>query len=247
MVELIKMEFKSCYQRIGIALLASMAIGCMSILTNNGIIGGNFAISAMIIWSFAIIGVICVFVYNVVTSFSRRLFSHEGYLSLTLPVSSKQLVLAKYIVQLIWLFFIFLASLILVALFTLSAGRPFSEALQILGEMMKFLFGYVDGLLTVFYMVSYVTFGVMSAWFFLTWMHTKVLRSKRVLAAVIFWYIFNSLFSLVMTQVFKAVYGYSYYFLDTVILLFSGIIYLVFAVLFFMGITYLLDYHIELE
>jgi len=247
MVELIKMEFKSCYQRIGIALLGSMAIGCISILTNSALIRGNFSITGMIIWTFALIGVICVFIYNVITSFSRRLFSHEGYLSLTLPVSSRQLVLAKYIVQLIWLFFIFLASLILVGLFALSVGRPFSEALQVLGELIKFYFGNVEGLFTVFYIVSYITFGVMSVWFFLTWMHTKILRSRRVLAAVIFWYIFNSSFGLVMTEINKAVFGYFYYNFDTVILLFSGIIYSVFAVLFFMGITYLLDYHIELE
>ena len=247
MVELIKMEFKSCYQKIGIALLGSMTIGLISILTSRDVSRSGMNFLLPMIWLFAMLAVVSMFVYNVVTSFTKRIFSHEGYLSLTLPVSSKELVLGKFIVQIIWLFFIFVCALILVALFAFSMGETFSSVLQVLSDIIRALFGRLDGYRAIFIIVTIVSFNVMSVWFFLTLMHTKIVRSKRVLVGLICWYIFNNLFTTLVAQIVVNTGGHNYYGNDIALDLVYGFIYLAGAVLFFMGITYLLDYHIELE
>lgn len=101
--KLLKYEFKESYLEI---LIINVAIIVLSAL--NAIIfkigeSSTFIPLFMIALVLLYIGAFIILIINIVRSFNKKLFSDEGYLTLTLPVSINQILLTKIFVNIIWI------------------------------------------------------------------------------------------------------------------------------------------------
>ena len=260
MKQLIKMEFKSSNQKIGVVLLGSVIIGVLVFLSGNNSLGevpGRFLLP--ILWMIALFAVVILFINNIVTSFTKRVYSKEGYLALTLPVTSFQLVVSKLIVQLIWLVLIIAAMVMMVFLIGVSAGVNLGDLMSGIFEVIGNIFTDFTSLLIFLDSLVGVIFNIAVIWFFISLTNTKITRSKRTLIAVIAYVAFGIILSNILNMVYEGIFGsrlvymignsvlygnssalQNYYLLN--LLIHAGLFFL-----FLYGTIYLLDNHIELE
>lgn len=132
--KLIKHEWKSIY-KIGvimlIALLAVTLIGCLYFsspmwtnlfnegtnLDNLASLSGMFmGIGSLIVCVFTVIGVVYGMMIYLGVRFYRSMYTDEGYLAHTLPVTPHQLLGAKLIVGGIWMLFVNVVSILSIVL-----------------------------------------------------------------------------------------------------------------------------------
>lgn len=115
MVKLLKHEFKQSYQEFTIVFVAmilmSVIIGFLEKLWLS------FFSSLMIIALYGLLIIVgVILVINVVTSFNRKIFGREGYLTLTLPLSIDKILISKIIVNFFWIILIGLSFIISVSI-----------------------------------------------------------------------------------------------------------------------------------
>ncbi|MEE0706638.1 MAG: hypothetical protein UCH28_09695 [Adlercreutzia sp.] len=93
---------------------------------------------AFVVWA----SLVAMFVF-IVMRFYRSLFTDEGYLTLTLPVSAGSIVAAKYLVGLVIMVVFSLVALGLVSAMTMAGTEGDPEMLTIMFSMMSGMFGIV--------------------------------------------------------------------------------------------------------
>jgi hypothetical protein len=116
--KLVKHDILSTYRDFGLIYLGMIAFALLSGLSiSNDMTGDGIFRRILVIFLMGsiIAGFILTFV-TIIRLFSKRLFSNEGYLTLTLPVSSTQTVIAKVITSLFW---IMLTSLVFIVSMTI--------------------------------------------------------------------------------------------------------------------------------
>ena len=166
--------------------------------------------------AFDIIGVMCVFVYVVsfitaivfafalhIIRFYRHLFTAEGYLTFTLPVTTNQHILVKAVtavcVQLItWL-------VLAISFCIVMAGEPLVEMIQDMGKLFTDMYQHL-GIHSILYGMELLILLVMSAFsgalLYYTYISIGQLFSKnRILAAVGAYFVHY-----IITQIFFTVF-----------------------------------------
>ena len=95
--KLIKNEFKESYKEMlilyGISLVAAIAFACLILLKEFDLLIISILPLVGIVISIEIFLAI-----NINRSFNKRLFSKEGYLTLSIPVKISKILLSKYLV-----------------------------------------------------------------------------------------------------------------------------------------------------
>ena len=119
MLKLLKYEMIHSWRSFGIIYIIFLAAcvlapflwdgGRMEFSNNAAMMVGTIAMMVIVLMTFAIILSTMV---NIVLNYRNSMFRHPGYLTLTLPVSTHQLILSKVLADIIWLF---VAGLVLAA------------------------------------------------------------------------------------------------------------------------------------
>lgn len=137
LIKLIKHDLKSTYRTLLPIYIGMMSIAVLFAFSSQF---NNPALDIIVVVIFgAIMAATAVSLIMVsIRLFSARLFSNEGYLSFTLPVSVSELYLSKIITAMIWSFVTFLvislASSIFVAILLIINSADFSEVMRLIGD-----------------------------------------------------------------------------------------------------------------
>lgn len=143
--KLIKNEFKSTFHTIGfIYVTVAVIIGLFEIAYHiNNVNVGRIALALLMLTG--VISVVVTF-FMVIVQFNKSLYSNQGYLSFTLPVTSGQLLASKAIVACFWMIASWVVSIFAIAVVSIKLSTVIAESefyglsvkdiLQMLANMM---------------------------------------------------------------------------------------------------------------
>jgi hypothetical protein len=158
-----------------------------------------------------LIAIIVITLLAIIRLFQKRLYSHEGYLTWTLPVSTKLNLVSKVIVGVIWnvaSFVVVWVGAIIAALIYLSQTGAYNEVLNILnvilvetGFLMKMVqLGVVflpQSLVSIFYSVIFLLFVI-------TFVNTSWIKKGRTGIGVVLYFglalVIDAISSLLITK-----------------------------------------------
>lgn len=202
--------------------------------------------SALMTFGFVILimGIILALFISIITRYYSSMFKRPAYLTLTLPVSSWQLICSKLVVSYIWLIIGVFALLLGIGLSAMVAGMMTNEiSLSLLFQLIPdiisnvvnkcyhefpvFLENFLYGTVGIYHLI-------ISIYFALTVVHTKYCRRYRLVMALILWFVMQLLISQIPNQI-----GTSY----TVLIFYDLLI----SMLLTVATVYMIDHHIEIE
>lgn len=142
--------------------------------------GPAFAESLLLgitIFAFAIIiiGLLISTFFLVVSRFYKNIYGRQGYLTMTLPVNSHQLILSKLVAALIWYF---IASLVILLSGFIIAGISLSQQMPSMADFVNeawtqfnFLISlyFLDGILFFFSIFINTVLGILLSYFAISW------------------------------------------------------------------------------
>ncbi len=134
-------------------------------------------------------------ILNVIRSLNKKMFSNEGYLTFSLPVTTKQLLISKILVNLLWVIFttvIVLISIIMIIVATFE-GSPFAFIIDIKEFFGKSFVPLI--LLAITYIISYLLFLLIII-FVLALTNTTKIRKKKVLLGISLFYLMTIIISI---------------------------------------------------
>lgn len=177
------------------AALAAIALMLVSYLTKVMMIGMTASFALVVIGFVAIIMTLVMVIRN----FYETLYSRQGYLTLTLPVKSKDILFSKFFVSFVWIvagYAVMLLTWVIVFMFARAKSEGMLETvtgmiqgLDALGSLpsMKLVVGYAAIILAGYgiTVISYVSF----VFFSVTLANTKRFQHKPLLFGIIFFFI----------------------------------------------------------
>lgn len=242
MLKILKYELIGSYRQYLLTFVVYLLL-CIAAPLLPGAIGEFLSGLLMV----AIFGIVISIFVNITTCFSRSMFSRSGYLTLTLPVSSKVLVLSKLVGAMIWsLLAFFILGFGMVMLIMLVAGAGLSEVFLLINQIWFAISG--DPILLIQILIN-IVFSVLvmiaSFYFVITLVHTKYITKHRILigvgiyimGSIILGLFFDTRF---MTSIINSLSFSQYWTLTTI-----G--YALSTALFFFGTTYLIDKKLQIE
>jgi len=116
LISLIKNDLKSSYRELFPLYLGLIIFAILSSLSINYQIG-LFSMVTVMPFVGLFIGTIVILIITIVKLFTTRLYSNEGYLTFTLPVSTLDIFLAKIITVIIWVVVTILVYMLAVGIF----------------------------------------------------------------------------------------------------------------------------------
>ncbi len=151
-----------------------------------------------------VVGIIaCIFMTFVVSivRFHKNLFTSEGYLSFTLPVTSAQHIWVKLGTALI--FQIFAAITVILSLIVLASGEPLVEIFKAIGFLLKLCWKEFGGHI-VLYIIEFILLLIISVSYeYLLWYACISLgqrsRKNRVFMAIVWYFVYYMITQAVST------------------------------------------------
>ena len=142
--------------------------------------------SSVFLWVVAIIAALFLTPVFAIVRFYKNLFTREGYLTFTLPVSSAAHIFVKVGVAV--LFFVFTILSIIVSGMVVALGEPLAEIFKAIGYVLKNLFAFKDSYHLVFFMLELAVLSLIALagefLFFYTCITIgQMAKKNRVLAA----------------------------------------------------------------
>ncbi len=222
---MIKHTFKESYKTMlilnGILFVSMLGIAIFALVANESFlstpIGTFFMIMGMILIIVLLYAAMGGMVYTVYKTMNQKLFTDEGYLTLTLPVSVDSIIISKIFVNLIWMIvFSITAFLGLFVIIELIAMKNINEFLSI-GMMLKELLGnvnvlenikFIEILSVIFTILMLLIMSIVSLLLFfniLAFVNTGKLKKGKSAIAIIM-YIFGGEF-LIMILTFITQFG----------------------------------------
>jgi hypothetical protein len=168
-------------------------------------------LTALIIISltFVSIGIMVVTFISIVRLYARRLYSNEGYLTLTLPVSTTETLISKAITGLFWSLVTFLVFVVAFLLFSLTFYLVFNNSqwddvlavFSIVNEIWQS--GYIweitkTLLLQAPLMLTSTLYSLTLLLFIVTLVHTSFIKKHRLPLGVLIYYVLGNLISVLM-------------------------------------------------
>jgi len=264
--KLLKHEFKETYLEILIVNGAMIILAAF-----NGLIFNPKSSASMVIFSllfialcFLYLGALIILIINIVRSFHKKLFSDEGYLTHTLPVTIDQLLISKIIVNLIWVIVTYLS--IIISFIVLGAIIIDEQAFDYIFE----IYNHVDPL-SIFLVLISILFGLILALvslaFVLACLNTGKIKKYKLLVGFLMFYGINIVISWIIRiiniipyqvvfddriHIIRTPKSYWGFFIpigfDTVLLDFNSILWhSIFIVTLYLLSRYLIKHKLELE
>ena len=270
--KLIKYELITCGRTF---LPIYLAILLMSVITGFSINMEIFKISgvSMIILFGLFVSLVVLTIMIIIQRFRKNLLEDEGYLMFTLPVTSKELILSKYSVSLIYIILSSIVSLIsFIMIILISNINNFSldyflYDLSILSnELLSVKSTLIYTIILIF--VRYTIF-ILSIYLSLSMGQLSIFNKYRNIVAFLSFFIINIVLGKIyglLSIGFNFFIG-DYFMSNTYInessslnvllsgfndmlspfLLFNIIVYIIFSIILFFGINYILDKKLNLE
>lgn len=195
----------------------------------------------------AVAGITMSIFINVIIQYTKSMFGRPGYLTLTLPVSSKQLVASKLIGATIWST---LASVILFIgvgiLLFLSANISISDIFMMVEEMFKLVIKFpLEIFQSLLFALMSLLAMIASFYLTITFVHTKYITKHRIFIGIALYVGVSILLGFILdsTMILNILYNIPYNFIIWMDILLSTI---AFGVCY-MGTVYLLDHKIQVE
>ncbi len=180
-------------------------------------------LTALIIISitFVSIGIMVVTFISIVRLYARRLYSNEGYLTLTLPVSTIETLISKVITGLFWsvvTFVVFVVAFLLFSLmfyvvFNTSQWDDVLSVFSIVQEIWQS--GYIglmaqNLLIQSPLMLASTAYSLTLLLFIVTLVHTSFIKKHRLPLGVLIYYVLGNVISVVMLMITSSMYVDAY-------------------------------------
>lgn len=194
MLKLLKHNFKESYLEVLILGAVFIAVSLLCIISASASSSSLFSI-AIFAWAICLIAVLVVVLKTIINSLSSRLFTDQGYLTLTTPVSIDKLLISKIIVSMVWVLFLYIimfASMFLI--FSANGDTQF-----IFSEIFKSIFGSGIGdalLVSLDIIMSILSFVVMLL-FVLVFSNIGRIRRHKLLVGILMYLGINFIISLI--------------------------------------------------
>lgn len=260
MLKLMKYEFIHSMRTFFIAFVVFL-VGCALLpffmdgfLTSLPIVSVVFGLG----FSFLIIGILFALFISIFVNYDRSMFKRPGYLTLTLPVSTTELILSKVLTTMIWLI---IAMFVMVVGFSMMAvvvsirenaftfGNFFEFFRMFSKSFAEYLIHYpIEFLNNVIMVFAELLILVGGIFFSLTIVHTKWFRKHQLVFGIIIYFAINFFIGWLSGVLFgDSTSTFMSAGTDIVTLITSNLYYILFGVLFTIGTIYIIDHHIEIE
>lgn len=201
-------------------------------------------------FGFLIVGIVIALFVSIVLNYYRSMFKKPGYLTLTLPVSTTQLIVSKMLMSIIWVIIGGIVLILGMSLFIMITGITsesiaVSEVSSIILYFLKSVWrSFMDDprwyLSQCLQLVSSLCMLVSTIYLTLTFVHTQWVRKHRGLIGIILYFVLVFVIEYIVGMIFG----------DTVELWqqnIESLVYLCIAFCCLYGTIYFIDHHIEIE
>lgn len=249
MLKLMKYEFVHSYRTFLISFVAFLA-GCVMLpFVMDGFLSQIPAVSVIfgLGFSFLIIGIILALIISIFINYDRSMFKRPGYLTLTLPVTTTELILSKVLTTIIWLI---LAMLVLfggclLMMLVIAVKEGFFDFPEFIKNMRSLFNQFIDYMMNepvdlfgnILFGLGDLLIVVSGIYFTLTIVHTKWFRKHQVVLGIIFYIVLNLVIGWITSLLFGnhgTIIMYAFY-------------YLVVGSLLTLATIYAIDHYIEIE
>lgn len=204
--------------------------------------------------AFLFVGIAIALFVSIFINYNHSMFQKPGYLTLTLPVSTTEIILSKILVTMLWLI---IGCFVLVGGILLSTviSSCINESLT-LTEIFDWFVSFNQHMFYVFVhetwnivkmiiaIIATLLLTISTIYFSLTIVHTKLIRNHRMLVGVILYFVITFIIEFIMSMFFKDVELMSLY---SRMLFIEYLIYLAIGILLTWGTIYIVEHYIELE
>lgn len=242
MLKLLKYELIGSYRQYLLTFLIFL-MGCIVLPFLSSGLGQMLSAFFMI----AIFGIAISILVNIVLAYNHSMFKRPGYLTLTLPVTSSQLLLSKVIGALIWST---VASITLfigmgILMFIMMEAN-ISDFLAGIGPFFNQLLPYLGSVLgQIGIMIVELIAMILSFYFTITFIHTRFVPKHKTLVGIAGYFIISILGGYLLSL--DIVLDFLISLSDTGASMAILLANLLLIVGFFLGTKYLLDTQIEVE
>ena len=196
-LKLIKHDFKNTWLEITIVCSAIIAFSFIfGVAIKLETRSYFFTIMAVLTLGLLYIAAVAIVIINIVRSIHKKLFSDEGYLTLTLPVSIDQLLISKVLVNFVWICMTFITFLLSILIIGATVGDfMFTDMLSFIYEQpLMVILG------TVFASVEAIVF-IITLVLVLGLLNTGRIKKFKLLCGIIFYYLIVNVLSWVKALV----------------------------------------------
>lgn len=244
MLKLLKYELIGSYRQYFITFVLYLVLCFMTVFLPNAI--AQFTSGLLVVAFFGIS--ISIFV-NIVLYFNKSMYTRSGYLTLTLPVSTHQLILSKLIGAIIWtilacfILFVGISGMVLLSSqLSISLSDWFSIIQHIFKDIATHFTVFAKGILQLLLSLSS---AILSLYLTVTFVHTKFVRKYKTAVGIagyvfVFWLLSFVLANFTDQSFLWSLTANQAFWMNCV---FEGIL----ALLFYFGTVYLIDHFIEVE
>ena len=174
--KLIKNEFRNTWKLMGIInialLLMHLVLHCLELMNNSGFFTGNsFNVihkTYMVTYVLGIIGANVAVTLYLLARYYRKVYSNEGYLTHTLPVTKAQITGAMLISGVVWsIVTLIISSLYAVAKLlsdVIKAALIWSQRIDISGITVSLLVINAISAVILFYMMAFLSISIGQNW-----------------------------------------------------------------------------------
>lgn len=205
-----------CYVVLGVMML----VGTVALkIVTNGNLSGNEAVKTvsfiekiMIISEVGTLAIILITVFFVIYDFFKSLYSPQGYLSFTLPVSSNQLLGSKVLVYGGWLVLSYISFFVVSAYWLKLLASEYGEEISVL-EMLLSSMGYAvtlenivaqAAILAIEIAIQNITI-VFLIYFAITLSHIRIFQKHSIICSIVIFTIIYLLFFSVANKIAGAI------------------------------------------
>lgn len=210
--KMIKQSFKETYKKMllmnGVLLFSFVLLGVTISLSNSVFIVspiGAFIISSFMIFTF--IMMISSLIFILQTMFKllyQKLFTNEGYLTFTLPVSVDSLIISRLIVNIVWCIFNALVSIIgIFIVFFIVSVKDFEDIFTIFKAFDLTGLDFIEFISIIFYFIVSIIFiacallMILSA---LAFSNSGTLKKGKTALAVLLYIIIFNFYSVLISM-----------------------------------------------
>ena len=249
--------------RIGIAFGLSKYGDTLtgSVTETYGIVSGIY----ILIYVFFIMAIMVVTGVYLAARFHKNLFSDEGYLTHTLPVSPAKIMWSKILVSWAWIVIdaVFVVASVLMLLLFKQTFEPFKYAVSKFFSVLTGAYGIQNQIFVILLILTVLAqfFGCYTMLVLFSMCLGSLFKTHKILGAVVSFFGINIILSIVSTIIMFAVPGWSstgsvsvttaanggFIGGENSIFLFTFVWNLALAVLFFLGSRYILSRKLNLE
>ena len=261
MLKLMKYEFIHSYRTFFISFITFLGACILMPFIMNGILSDIPILSILLALGFSVLimGIIIALFVSIVINYDRSMFKRPAYLTLTLPVSTTELIIAKVLTTILWLIiavFVFIIGTYFMGLVSAFLNDSLSmssiiDGIRIFGKMFwEYLSTQPLNLLAnILYVIGELLMLVGGIYVTMTIVHTKWFRKHRLIYGLIIYIVLNFIieyFSFTFFPQQSLQFGGNIGGITNLIFA-QALFFIIVGILLAIGTIYLIDSHLEIE